>query len=243
MTNKQITYTGIIATLCLIVMLTGWLGSHITKMDYAPNEKTSENYYDYFLRKVLHAQNGYKLEIDSSGAKFNFDVKAYWKVFEMLKLEQGYEIDLHYMYNEDAGIPIFFIIRSGQSRDSLIKCIDNYKYSSDSVLNHIVVADNRKSYYQLLIFDLRGNRFAQYQHSNYSRDDIIVAERALTEIKRRDNDSFCHFTSEQKRAIGKLDYSILYREYPDSVTYNMLFFSPWGLVVILTVFQDIFLTK
>ena len=218
-------YTGIILLIIIIYAYT------INKFSYIPKDSNYENYYDYFIQKIKYEQKQSSLNIDSIQTKLQFDIQKYIKSFDKLSVENGWILDYYYFYNGDAGKPVFFVRRLLDNRDSLLKTFEHndiYKYcDSNKVIDHLKVNDKDNGYYQLLIFDIIGEDFAKFWHSNYGNIDIICSKRALYKLANR-NDDFHRFDSETRKKIKGIDYITSIKDYNDSITYRLLIFNSWN---------------
>lgn len=225
--KKLLLISVILGIILLIVVIYAY---NFTKKKSAPIESNYENYYDYFIQKVRYEQNQSNLRIDSLQGNLQIDLKKYIQTFDNLSIEKGWLLDYYYFYNADAGRPIFYIRESTCNKDSLLKTFDNYgifKYSdSIEVIDHLKTNNKKTGLYQLLIFNLIGEDFAKFWHSNYGNLEIICSRRTVNELANR-KDEFHNFDSETKKRLLEVDYLPAVKEYKDSITYRILIFNSW----------------
>jgi len=195
-----------------------------------PKEESSENYYDFFVQKLRFEQEKNQMKRYSINSEFKTDFVEYFQLFDCLRVEKGWEINCYYYLDTFAGRPVFYTKKVDGNADSLQSLFANdgiFKYvDSIKIMDHIEVLDSEKGYFQLLLFDLIGEDFGKYWHSNYGHSDIICSKRMLKQISNR-SDDLHDFDRKMKNKIKTLDYTLVYKDFGNSVIFRLVIFNAW----------------
>jgi hypothetical protein len=195
-------------------------------------EEESENYYDHFIQKLRSEQEKIKL----IGKPLEFDVKTpfkeYFKTFDCLYVEDGWQIDCYYSHSFTSGKPVIYVRKPYENIEDLISCIDNKGYRYDhriydycetvKTLDHLKVTDIHKGLFQLLMLDIIGEDFAIFWHAGYGHIDIICSKRDFDQLGERIPDA------KQKSEIEKTNGFPTVEENYESITFKILTFHAWG---------------
>ncbi|NVO20023.1 MAG: hypothetical protein HXX13_10000 [Bacteroidetes bacterium] len=194
-------------------------------------EKEPRNYYDYFVQKVRIEQEKIKLNRNFDEFDIRTPFREYFKTFDCLEVEDGWQIDCYYAHSNTGGKPVIYVRKPDEDIDELLSRIDNKRYMYDhrifeycqsvNTIDHLKVTDIEKGLFQLLMLDMIGEDFAIYWHAGYGRKTMICSKRELYEISEKILDK------ERKSEIEKANDFPTIEESKDCITYRILTFNSW----------------
>ena len=193
----------------------------------------SESYYDYFVQLVRSEQRKIKLSVDYSKFDVNTPFTEYFKTFDCLYVEDGWQIGCYYFHSSTAGNPVIYIQKADEDINDLLSRIDNKGFMYDhrifeycetvKTTDHLKINDFTKGLFQLLILDIIGANFALYWHAGYGRVQIICSKRDLDKLL------FDHDVDADKRSeIKKLNELPSIEETNEAITFKLLMFNAWS---------------
>lgn len=144
---------------------------------------------DDFVSKILAIQSSGRLiqvqdDIFKNFKKWtldtsNFDVKNYVAAFDKLDLKDEIQnVKIYYMGGFYGGYPCVYL--------SELLCVD-YSGTLDflkrhDVVNHFETEDSPEGYFQLIVYEIIGQRFALCWHANYGEEHIICTPERLGQV-------------------------------------------------------------
>ena len=93
---------------------------------------------------------------------------------------------------------------------------------------HITLKENnKKGFYQLLIFKIAGEDFAKFWHSNYGNNEIICSRKSLLNLVNQ-NDLYHNFDRNTKKQMKEVDLTPIVFESNDTIKFRLLSFNSWS---------------
>lgn len=225
--------------ICYLWALMAVLAMNSCNISDSKNPK-DENYlkeYGLFVNRITSFQRDAEQRVHWERDSICIDswmlnTDKYIRLFDKLKIENGYNIYLNYVWSGSAGYPVILSLQDSVSLDSLIKTFiykdslgflisdQSYNFYDDVHWNyidsirekylpekHLKAEDSKIGYFQLLCFYLISSDFAKYWHANYSQREILTSRPRLNEILAyyedyTEKENIAAFEKEKQKAIG-----------------------------------------
>lgn len=110
-----------------------------------------------------------------------FDVNAYFEIFNHLSMEPGYVLDYVYWYEELGGKPVLYARRV---EEAPFKTFSEYSAArgeaAGSYLDHVQVDGSKEGFFQFIVLHTIGEQFYLWWHATTNDTTIITNQAALT---------------------------------------------------------------
>lgn len=194
---------------------------------------SSDTSYSEFINGLKNVQEQIRLNHDTVSDTYSCDINfdEYFNLFDKLSIAENWKMESHYRHFGDAGRSLLLAFEKGDKfgdsiQNELHKSLKNdeldgmqdYYVSEklfdyqDSVnyMNCIQIKDDKMGYFQFVIFDLIGDNYCTFGHSNYGEMSIITSKEQIKKlIEQKDN--FYYKFSSKKVAKNEPDDSSLFK--------------------------------
>ena len=189
---------------------------------------SNDSSYTQFINDLELAQNQIDFNYDSISKEYlcKMNFVKYFELFDKLYIDSNWTLESHYRHFGHAGRPLLLAFEKGNKLsdsikyeldksfenkenkelldDDISKKLFNYQKSID-YMNCIRILDNKMGYFQFVVFELIGDNYCKFWHSNYGKMSIIVSKKKLKELVNLKNDFYYKFSTTEKKTIMNIE--------------------------------------
>jgi hypothetical protein len=214
----------------------------------------SSTYYSNFIQTIAAYQRNHTLFTRNSivrktdnviAVPTTFEITDYFKLFDKLQMENGWNLNYIYVRNIFEGEPVFILLRDTMTIDAFLKYYPSYNkiskyHKKNKYLEHIICDGSKESYFQYAVFSLIGKKFGLFWHANYNDLEIVCTMGEINGIFLLQDD-FYHFPKSIIKEAREIDPRPRVDLLNEEATVRLVTFNGWeGFVEHRIKFQRLF---